>query len=291
MSSGANYILSKQALWAKRKGIELIGSKGERGFPAYTQQLDENLFEPMADEARNSFEHGDGGELSSEDGTPPKMNAVHSSSALSVNVFHHWITSGKASDIAHACGLCAKQNQTSESITFERKFPISKAFKFPPNVDVVIENNIKSPYKAYAIECKFSEAYSTRKHKGMEHQYFNSDILPLWKDIPELQKFAKAISPDDREYQFLHPAQLIKHILGLKRQYGKKAFRLLYLWYDVLGEEGYRHRTEIDKFAEYAKADDVKFCSISYQELIVSMAKNHYDTNEEYINYLTDRYL
>ena len=40
---GFDYILAKQVQWAKRKNIALIGSKVDRGFPAYTNQLDENL--------------------------------------------------------------------------------------------------------------------------------------------------------------------------------------------------------------------------------------------------------
>jgi len=66
---------------------------------------------------------------------------------------------------------------------------------------------------------------------------------------------------------------------------------LLYLWYDVLGDDGCKHRTEIAEFARIAKQDDVKFHSISYQELIIKLEKEFYSGNEDYINYLTDRYL
>jgi hypothetical protein len=288
---GFEYILAKQVQWAKRKNIALIGSKVDKGFPAYTQKLDENLFEPMAADVIADFSKGDGSEIVSQNNSPAKMNAVHSSSALSVNIFHYWKTTGKIDIISHACRLSAKQNKTQKDIHFEQKFIISKAFPFCPNLDVVIENNDKAQYKVFAIECKFSEPYSDHGHSGVDPKYFNNDILPLWKDIPKLFDLAKAISPNDNEFKFLHPAQLIKHILGLKNKYGKKSFRLLYLWYDVLCEEGYIHRNEIDKFTEYTKADDIKFSSISYQELITFLADNYYDTNEKYIAYITDRYL
>lgn len=288
---GINYIIAKQTQWAKRKNIALIGSKMDKGFPAYTKKLEENLFEPMTADVIANFSKGDGGEILSKNNSPAKMNAVHSSSALGVNIFHYWKTSGKIDNISHACGLCAKQNKTQTDIHFEQKFIISKAFPFCPNLDVVIENNDKAQYKVFAIECKYSEAYSNHGHSGIDPKYFNNDILPLWKDIPKLFDLAKAISPDDNEFKFLHPAQLIKHILGLKNKYGKKTFRLLYLWYDVLGEAGYIHRNEIDKFTEYTKADDIKFSSISYQKLITFLADNYYDTNEKYIDYITDRYL
>jgi hypothetical protein len=84
---------------------------------------------------------------------------------------------------------------------------------------------------------------------------------------------------------------LIKHILGLKKEYGKTGFRLLYLWYDVLGEDGCKHRAEIEEFARIAKLDNIKFHSISYQELIMKLKKDFYIGNENYVNYMTDRYL
>lgn len=80
-----DYILSKQIQWARNNEIDLIGSRSNRGRPAYTQNLDDNLFEPLADDIKRSFQKGDGGELA---GNPSKMQAVHSSSALGVNIFH-----------------------------------------------------------------------------------------------------------------------------------------------------------------------------------------------------------
>jgi hypothetical protein len=84
---------------------------------------------------------------------------------------------------------------------------------------------------------------------------------------------------------------LIKHILGLKRQVGPKGFRLLYLWYDVLGEEGKCHRDEVAVFSEVARKDGILFHSSTYQELIVRMASHRRENHEPYIRYLTDRYL
>ena len=71
------YILVKQIQWAKNTGKDLIGSKVTRGKRAYTQTLDENLFEPLSEETKEAFSEGDGGEIS---GYPAKMQAVHSSS-------------------------------------------------------------------------------------------------------------------------------------------------------------------------------------------------------------------
>lgn len=88
-------------------------------------------------------------------------------------------------------------------------------------------------------------------------------------------------------------AQLVKHILGLSANYQEKRvkFRLLYLWYDVLGEDGAEHRREIEQFASIAQKDNILFRHITYQEVIATLAKDYREGNEAYIDYLTERYL
>jgi len=223
------HILSKQIQWARNRGIDLLGSKGNRGYPAYTQELEDNLFEPLNPRTEKAFREGDGGELA---GDPAKMQAVHSSSALSVNIFQYWDGITEVERIAHACGFCNRATKVSERISFEVKYPIDDRFQYSPNIDVVIENASGTKYKVYAIECKFTEAYRGEGHAGMKEKYLG---LAIWDDIPHLHELAVSISPRDNRFQYLHAAQLIKHILGLKRAYGKTGFRLLYLWYDALG--------------------------------------------------------
>lgn len=278
-----DYILSKQIQWANNHNIKLIGSKGNRGRLAYAKTIEENLFEPLLPEVRNSFNEGDGNELSG------KMHAVHSSSALSVNIFQYWLRIRQVPEITYACGLCKKNNRHPENIKFESKFSISQQFRFSPNIDVVIENSSKSPFRVYAIECKFSEAYSSQGHSGIDPKYLK--LERVWNDLPNLHDFAKSISPRDTIFKYLHPAQLVKHILGLKEKYGKNKFRLLYLWYDCLGDEGATHRNEINNFADVATADDIYFHSLSYQELIIKLSTEFREAHENYMNYISSRYL
>jgi hypothetical protein len=87
--NGYQYILTKQTEWAKNRGLNLIGSKVNHGRLVYTKDLDDNLFQPLLPDVRKSFSEGDGGELGFA-GFPGKMQAIHSSSALGVNVFQYW---------------------------------------------------------------------------------------------------------------------------------------------------------------------------------------------------------
>ena len=286
--NGYKYILTKQTAWAKNQGLDLVGSKINRGRPTYTINLDHNLFQPLHPDVRTSFAAGDGSELGSSD-LPGKMQAIHSSSALAVNVFQYWKSISAVPLIAAACGLCRRGSDVSFDIQFEEKYPINDNFIIHPNIDVVIHNKPKAKIKRFAIECKFSEAYGAHKHGGLKAKYL--DLDDLWVDIPNLRSFAESISPDDDEFIHLHPAQLVKHILGLKRQFGRDGFRFLYLWYDVLGEQGKRHQDEVAEFSKVTKEDGIKFHALTYQKLIVRLSEKLRGEHPEYVNYLTARYL
>lgn len=134
----------------------------------------------------------------------------------------------------------------------------------------------------------YSEAYGSQKHGGLKPAYL--ELQQLWSDIPNLYDFAKSICPDEN-FTFLHSAQLIKHILGLKKSVGKNGFRLLYLWYDVLGKEGAIHKEEIEEFVKVTKKDSIYFSAMSYQELILALSKDNRQEHNDYIKYLTERYL
>jgi hypothetical protein len=283
------YILAKQIAWARRNKISLQGSAIDKGREAYTKDLQDNMFQDLHPETKAEIEKGDGGELHGNATKAAKMSAVHSSSAIGVNVFDYW-KDKTIPELAYLLGLCSKDNHSAQEIHFEQKFKISSKFSFDPNIDVVIQNDPKSKIKAFGIECKFSEAYGSRVHPGLKEAYL-TDIPEQWTDIPTLFEFAKTISPDDGEFKHLHPAQLVKHILGLKKAHGKDGFRLLYLWYDVLGSEGEAHRGEIEDFKTIAKADGILFHEISYQELIVKMQGEPYETHSAYVDYLSGRYL
>ena len=309
--NGLEYIQSKQQNWAGRKGYNLIGgtipNKGEKN---YLEKLDDNLFQPLTTETLSQFENGDGNELTDSQSRLAKMKALHSSSAIVVNTFQYWHDKD-VYPILVACKLCSKhpsgvdimyenigsnqekifsisRNPLANKIKFEEKFTISddtKTFPFPPNIDIVIDNFSNS--KIYAIESKFTEPYRG-KPDGVRKAYIENDF---WNGLSNLYDLAKEISPNNNKYQYLDAAQLIKHILGLKNKHNKNGFRLLYLWYDVIGQDGDKHRKEIEHFEEIVSKDNIKFSHITYQEVIMKLTKEFYVGNEKYCNYLTERYV
>lgn len=287
---GAKYIKEKQKTWAWRNRIALAGSMITKGDAVYTISLNDNLFEPLMSDTRSSLESGDGNELIAPAGALPKIHALHSSSALGINMFQYWKRINRVKDIAAACGLCSMANEGVMDMRFEEKLIIDPGFDKAPNIDIVIIPPENSRFKIYAIESKFSEPYREGSDHGLKPKYLNLNPDP-WQAIPNLYALAQKISPSDNIFHHLHAAQLIKHILGLKQKFSKHQFRLLYVYYDVFGEQGCVHRKEIDAFKTATDADGIHFHALSYQELIIRLIDQFYPGNENYMDYISNRYL
>jgi hypothetical protein len=285
--NASDQIIAKQSEWAKNRSIKLIGSHGDRGKKVYTKSIDDNLFQTLYAATKEELKDGDGGELIGSIDKPAKIQALHSSSALGVNIFDYWRKSPDLSIITSSCGLVRTGSTLKGEIKFEQKFSIDDRFQYAPNLDVVVIPQ-SGRYKAFAIECKFTEAYSSHKHGGLDRKYFDKE--DIWQCLPAIKHLAQEISPTDNRFDCLHVAQLIKHILGLNRSFGHAHYRLLYLWYDALGEPGFKHRQEIKEFAEIVRSDGVIFHETTYQALLIRLAQ-HREEHPKYIAYLTERYL
>ena len=83
---------------------------------------------------------------------PAKMKAVHSSSALGVNVFQYWQRIREVPLIAAACGFSCKTDILPDTIEFEAKFAIHRAFLRGPNIDVLMHSE-GGQTQVFAVEC------------------------------------------------------------------------------------------------------------------------------------------
>jgi hypothetical protein len=263
-------VREQQRQWASSRGIEIDDS-------GYTTKLSDNLFTPLSAAAEKEYRQADGGELGSA-GKRGKMQALHSSSSLTYNVFEHW-RSNDSSALADALNMAG-----SVAVRFERKFPTRLPGK-PPNIDVELRSE-GGPL--VAIECKFLEPY--RKHvTGFKQKYFESEP-GLWQraGYPRTQALAESLQPGQHTFKWLHAEQLLKHVLGLAHSDSK--WRLIYLWYHAHGPEAAEHTGEVERFARTLHSDGIDFIPMTYQSLFQSLSKRARNNDVKYIAYLRDRY-
>lgn len=285
--NGSSYIRHRQQLWALRNNVpQRGGSKSiDPNARGYTQKLEDNLYLALSDESKLEFQSADGGELR---GSVCHMQALHSSSALGVNLFEYW--RNQDLNAFQLLGKSLEIPSNIQSFEFEHKMEHAASnnrsdFPKSPNFDVLI----RYTDRAIGVECKFSEPYDS-KPKGLKQAYLK--YPDLWEDIPNIKKLADQISPKDELYVHLHPAQLIKHVLALKHQYAKSKFWLMYLWYDVPTSQGDKHREEIIRFGEILQQDGIRFHPLSYQEVIHNMYDYGIrDQHGDYLDFLAERYL
>jgi hypothetical protein len=283
----------QQVRWAMRNGISL-GAPPNRPTSkvlSYVQRLDDNLFEPIEDSIKGQFVAGKGGELDPPDGQSGNMYAVYSSSALCLNLFHHWLRPNTPNSKPPIDGLLTafQLPRTSVSkIEFEVPNEVNPHFKTPPHLDVQI-SFCDGPWKYAGIEAKFCEPYGTSEPCGLMPVYLRQKNL--WRDWPNLFHFAQRLCPSDRTHLHLHAAQLIKHLLGLRNQCGAR-FVLVYLWFDPPCEkDAISHRREIEHFGEVLRSDGIQFLFPSYQEVFANLREDGREQLGPYKKYFLDRYL
>jgi len=266
-----NAILKHQLAWARSRGL-LPDSRG------YVSTIDDNLRKPLSAAARAGFERGGGSELSERNGDRAKMCALHSSAALAVNVFDHWVSAGP---VLQALGL---DGVLKGALRFEAQFPTGLRGT-PPNLDVAFELDSGV---LVGIESKFTEWLTPkRSHGSALAKYFHSGARH-WEafGLAASQALAADVTDGAQSFLFLDAPQLLKHALGLARN--RPNFCLYYVYFDLQNEDGQLHRGEIDTFAARVGAE-LRFRSMSYQTLYRALCTIE-GVDTDYLSYLHQRY-
>jgi hypothetical protein len=285
MTSG-EYVQRKLQAWAVRQGLPLQGSAGDKGRPNYTRSAAANIFEgTILPSVKTCFEEGAGGELR---GKIPTMSALHSSAAMTVNLFQYWVKQG---DLATLARLLAIPSPNIGGAKFEDHFEVCEdsqkhGFAEPPHLDFALRY---ANGDRVGIECKLFEPYGRVQHSPLKRKYL--ELGGAWDDIPGCRLLAEQLAVGDAGFHRLGASQLIKHILGLKFGADVKDVRLLYLYYDAIGADAAEHRGELARFQEHVAHDSVRFVVLSVQEFIVRAVTRVRATHTAYVDYLAARYL
>jgi hypothetical protein len=271
--------------WAQKACLPRVDAPAGQPRSYYLRDYALNLLEPLSLDTKRQFEGADGNELAHGGRRPAKMAALHSSSALACNFFHYWHSRDLVTLVLDACGLPAERMARFE---FETKLPIDARFKYAPNLDACVTYADGEPIALAGIECKFCEPYAGQK-RPLSAKYLDDALAPLWKDRPALLALAKACTGPELAYVHLDVAQLLKHLLGLRKQGSGRPTHLLYLYIDHAGPAATRHRDEIQRFASAAMADEVGFSAVSYQS-VMSLLAQHCTAHAQWFEYMSARY-
>ena len=273
MSSKSELLLHQRS-WAESRGLE----PDSRG---YLTDVASNLLRPMHARTKSAFDSGSGSELQDTPSRPAKMKALHSSSALAVNVFDRWVDGDKV-----ALQAALQLDTAISAISFEAQYPTNLTGN-PPNLDVALE---LADGFTIGIESKFSEWLTP---KSASKEPFKSKYFPsgesLWQQrgLPKSQQLAEQMNNSDVQFRYLDAAQLLKHALGMATQLGDR-FSLFYMYLDWPGKESAVHIEEIDRFAGLVDSR-LGFRVITYQELF-SALRGQAGVDSEYLDYLRERY-
>jgi hypothetical protein len=268
-------LLKRQIDWAVATGRE-PDSNG------YLVDVDRNLYRPLSDSAQRAFVLGSGSETRPTRGRRAKMAALHSSSALAVNVFDYW-TAQPLNLLARALGL----SKLPTCFEFEAQFPTGLEGT-PPNLDLAFHSADGS---VVGVESKFSEWLTP---KSPRREQFKPKYFPerrfLWEEVGlgRAQSLASAMGQGNRHFRHLDAAQLLKHMLGLATSH-KGNSALVYLFYEWPGRESALHQDEIAAFAE-AIGSDMPFHTLTYQGLFAQMRSSLGAAHAAYAEYLEQRY-
>lgn len=268
-------LLALQRRWAEDANIAVDG----RG---YVTSYAANLWIPLSLAAKASFDLGSGSELRDGKTRPAKMRALHSSSALAVNVFDYWSVRDPT-PLLQALEVGA----ATEPLHFEAQFPTGLEGK-PPNLDVAIR---LASGITFAIESKYCEWLTPKSMSKppFKAKYF-APIPDLWRRVglPECQSLADDVQGKGERFVYLDVPQLLKHALGLATNL-KQNYSLCYLYYDWPSPESAAHQLEVDRFAGRV-GRELRFRIITYQTLFRRLSQKCGPGDDEYTGYLRSRY-
>ena len=192
---------------------------------------------------------GDGNELEG------KFKAVHSSSALAVNVFAPFRSRGSE--------LILPGSGSITGLEFERKCPHGVSGR-APNLDVLLTG----PEGVIGIESKLTEPLL--RHRAVFSPRYREKIRDERRESAWFREML-CLEEDPGRYAWLDAAQLVKHAYGLAHTFPNEPVTLLYLYWEPRNAERFplfvEHRREVDAFSERVARSRPSFLAMSYLEL------------------------
>jgi hypothetical protein len=230
------------------RGLRTIAPNAQLDERDYVVDPADNLLPGITiAQIKSEFGAGAGNELKT------KMRAPWSSSALAVNSFVPWRNEGGLRLAGHTA--------FSRPLALEAKCP-NGVSTIPPHLDVLLERDDI----VVGVESKCCEPFRGTKHGAVSPKYVKLDDK---RDPRAATRWFATLSRAP-EFHLLDTYQLVKHYLGLAKEYEGRPLTLIYLYWEPVNPEHEvfaRHRAEIERFARMVDGDSsCSFAALSYRE-------------------------
>jgi hypothetical protein len=221
-----------------------------------------------ANEILAAYETAGGNEIES-----GKFESPRSSSALAANAFGFFITG------AHK--LPPFPVWPNMSPFHEVRLEAEMRFPWRGGKHPWLDVAAKSIDSLVGVEAKRFEPFEGRKKVNFVDTYWRD----VWGDnLVGYQAMRDGLKAGEIKFKYLGAAQLVKHAFGLRSQANKRGLipYLLYLYAEptaypngrfIAAADNAAHREEIRQFAAAVKGDEVRFMSMSYDELLTACEK------------------
>jgi hypothetical protein len=233
------------------------------GYPTYVKRPESILVPGLnLSDFKADLERGQGNELRSINGKPPKFHAVHSSSALAVNTLGVFRRSPRT--------LALADRTAFTSLEFEYPCPTG-AGQGIANLDALAQTAGGTD----AVESKLCEflrstvASFSPKYDAVVASVADSAWAVFFEELKQ----------KPRLFRYLDAAQLVKHYLGLRSTFPKGDLRLVYLFWEPTNAtryDAYRvHAEEVVAVATRFARSNMSVVPLRYAELWAAMGNSH----------------
>jgi hypothetical protein len=222
----------------------------------YAARFDDVVLPELSNTARAAIKAdlaGKGGsELVAKGAGPPKFHAAHSSAALAANVFGPFL---KERD-----GVPLGEHTFSGETHLEVECPAGLRGT-APTLDCLVDGA-----GVLAVESKCTETFGAHQ-ANFRDAYANAmaSAHPSWH--AEYERLVE----DPSRYRYLDAAQLIKHYLGLRKQFSDRPITLAYVYWTPTNPTDVAacsiHAAELAAFRSRVGDPKLPFVAMSYPEL------------------------
>jgi hypothetical protein len=254
------FLARQKAALASEPGPALASALAKTGVTVrpdgYASRFDDVVLEEFTSATKDAIRAdltGKGGsELVAKGGRPAKFHAAHSSAGLAANTFGPFLREERGIPIEDATFT----GETHLEVTCP-----SGLRGTPPTLDCLVDGPV-----VLAVESKCTEPFSAHVARfADDYARAMATAHPTWR-----REYERLVE-DPTRYRYLDAAQLLKHYLGVRRQFPRRPVALAYIYWEPTNAHEIAacgiHAAELTEFRKRVRDPKLPFIAMPYPEL------------------------